>query len=101
MQKNNIFNTTSNQDDTIDKNEPNVPIRKDKILQALENIGQRKISQKAFRGTGAPQMTQGQLFSNKTGYSNFASSGIQFSAQNNDLNAKNKLMHTVKEVYGL
>jgi hypothetical protein len=56
MQKNNIFNTLSNQDDmTIDKNEPTVPIKKDKILQALENIGQRKISQKAFRG----EMTQG------------------------------------------
>ena len=56
MQKNNIFNTTSNQDDTtLDKNEPTLPIRKDKILQALENIGQRKISQKAFRG----EMTQG------------------------------------------
>lgn len=56
MQKNNIFNTTSNQEDTtIDKNEPIIPVRKDKILQALENIGQRKISQKAFRG----EMTQG------------------------------------------
>jgi hypothetical protein len=56
MQKNNIFNTTTNQDDTtIDKNEPIIPVRKDKILQALENIGQRKISQKAFRG----EMTQG------------------------------------------
>ena len=56
MQKNNIFNTLSNQDDmTIDKNGPTVPIKKDKILQALENIGQRKISQKAFRG----EMTQG------------------------------------------
>ena len=56
MQKNNIFNTLSNQDDmTIDKNEPTDPIKKDKILQALENIGQRKISQKAFRG----EMTQG------------------------------------------
>ena len=56
MQKNNIFNTTSNQDDTtLDKNEPTLPIRKDKILQALENIGQRKISQNAFRG----EMTQG------------------------------------------
>jgi hypothetical protein len=55
MQKNNIFNTTSNQDDTIDRNEPAVPIRKDKILQALENIGQRKISQNPFRG----EMTQG------------------------------------------
>jgi hypothetical protein len=32
MQKNNIFNTTSNQDDTIDRNEPVVQIRKDKIL---------------------------------------------------------------------
>lgn len=31
MQKNNIFNTTSNQDETIDKNELNIPIRKDKI----------------------------------------------------------------------
>lgn len=55
MQKNNIFNTTSNQDDTLDRNEPAVPIRKDKILQALENIGQRKISQNPFRG----EMTQG------------------------------------------
>ena len=45
MHKNAIFNTHSQEEDDQNHQQPAaVPIRKDKIMQALENIGQRKIA---------------------------------------------------------
>jgi hypothetical protein len=45
-------------------------------------------------------MTQGDVFSNKNGFSNF-SAGPAFQLMAHEGNPRNKLMHTVKEVYGI
>jgi len=45
-------------------------------------------------------MTQGDVFSNKNGFSNFSASAA-FQLKAHEVNPRNKLMHTVKEVYGI